>query len=73
MERILIEAGAAAAEAAYVGDDIADLSIMGRVGLPIAVADAVPAVIAAAAYVTRAEGGRGAIREVTDLLLAARA
>ena len=72
LEAILIEAGVAEEETAFVGDDIGDLSIMERVGMPIAVADAVPSVIAAAAYVTRAEGGRGAVREVPDLLLASR-
>lgn len=48
------------------------LGVMARVGVPVAVADAVPQVLAAAAYVTKANGGQGAVREVTDLLLAAR-
>lgn len=73
LERILIEAGVSASETAYVGDDLADLPIMMRVGLPVAVADAVSEVVSAAAYVTKALGGRGAVREVTDLLLASRA
>jgi 3-deoxy-D-manno-octulosonate 8-phosphate phosphatase KdsC-like HAD superfamily phosphatase len=42
------------------------------VGLPAAVADAQPEVIAAAGHVTRARGGRGAVREFCDFLLAAR-
>lgn len=58
-------------EVAYMGDDIGDLPLLRKVGLPIAVADAVPEVKAAAKYVTEARGGRGAVREVTDLLLAA--
>jgi 3-deoxy-D-manno-octulosonate 8-phosphate phosphatase (KDO 8-P phosphatase) len=45
---------------------------MHLVGFPIAVADAVKDVRRAAAYVTRAGGGRGAIRELCDLILAAR-
>ncbi len=57
---------------AYVGDDVGDLPAMRMVGLPIAVADAVKEVRRAAAYVTRAGGGRGAIREVCELILAAR-
>ena len=45
--------------------------IMGRVGLAVAVADAVPEVLAAAHWVTSLPGGRGAVREVCDLLLKA--
>jgi 3-deoxy-D-manno-octulosonate 8-phosphate phosphatase (KDO 8-P phosphatase) len=45
---------------------------MALVGLSVAVADAVPAVVQAAAYVTRAPGGRGAIRELCDLILTAK-
>jgi len=56
----------------YVGDDVGDLPAMHLVGFPIAVADAVKDVRRAAAYVTRAGGGRGAIRELCDLILAAR-
>lgn len=58
--------------AAYVGDDIGDLAAMRLVGLPIAVREAVPLVRRAALYVTRAAGGHGAIREITDLILATR-
>ena len=59
-------------EAAFVGDDLADLPILRRVGLPIAVANAVTEVKQAAAYVTQAAGGHGAVREVVELLLRAR-
>ena len=45
---------------------------MAAVGLPAAVADAHPDVLAAAKHVTRAAGGRGAVREFCDFLLAAR-
>jgi len=61
-----------AAAVCYVGDDVGDLSAMRAAGLPVAVADAVPAVRRAATYVTRARAGHGAIREVCDLILAAR-
>jgi len=59
-------------DAAYVGDDLGDLPAMRLVGLPIAVKDAVPEVRRAAAYTTKASGGHGAMREITDLILAAR-
>jgi len=54
-------------------DDTPDLELMAAVGLPAAVADAHPEVIAAAQHVTRAKGGRGAVREFCDWLVAARA
>lgn len=57
-----------AADAAYVGNDVNDLECMAHVGLPIAVADADPIVRAAAAHVTTRRGGRGAVREIADLL-----
>ena len=53
-------------------DDTPDLPMMAAVGLPAAVADAHPEVIAAARHVTRAAGGAGAVREFCDFLLAAR-
>jgi 3-deoxy-D-manno-octulosonate 8-phosphate phosphatase (KDO 8-P phosphatase) len=59
-------------DAAYVGDDLGDLPAMALVGLPIAVKDAVPPVRRAAHYVTKLGGGHGAIREICDLILAAR-
>ncbi len=59
-------------EAAFVGDDIPDLPAMREAGLAIAVADAHPDVRAEAHWVTSARGGRGAVREVCDFLLAAR-
>ncbi|MEZ5566250.1 MAG: HAD-IIIA family hydrolase [Gammaproteobacteria bacterium] len=57
---------------ACMGDDVPDLDIMGLAGLGITVADAHPLVLAAADWVTKAAGGRGAVREACDLLLAAR-
>ena len=59
-------------DAAYVGDDLGDLAALRLVGLPIAVKDAVPQVRRAAHYVTKLAGGHGAIREIADLILAAR-
>lgn len=56
---------------AAVGDELVDLPLFHRVGLAVAVADAVPEVKAAAHWVTTNPGGRGAVREVTDLLVKA--
>jgi CMP-N-acetylneuraminic acid synthetase/3-deoxy-D-manno-octulosonate 8-phosphate phosphatase KdsC-like HAD superfamily phosphatase len=56
-------------EIAYVGNDVNDLECLQWAGLPIAVADATPEVLAAAKYVTRKSGGQGAIREICDALV----
>lgn len=66
---ILQDAKVAADEVAYIGDDIGDISLLEKVGLPIAVADAVSEISPYTLYKTEAKGGFGAIREVTDLLL----
>lgn len=58
-------------QVAAVGDELVDLPLFYRVGLAVAVADAVPEVKAAAHWVTTNPGGRGAVREVTDLLVKA--
>jgi N-acylneuraminate cytidylyltransferase len=55
-----------------VGNDVNDLECLRWVGVPIAVADAQPEVLAAVKWVTSKPGGRGAVREVTDEILAAR-
>jgi len=54
---------------AVVGDDLPDLPLMQRCGFPVAVADAAAEVREAAAYVTKAAGGNGAVREVVELIL----
>ena len=69
---LLERRGIAWEDAAFVGDDLADLQVLRRVGLPIAVANAVAEVKDAAGYVTRATGGHGAVREVVEVLLKAR-
>lgn len=69
---VLARRGIDWAEAAFVGDDLADLPVLRKVGLPIAVANAVPEVKAVAAHVTRASGGHGAVREVIEAILRAR-
>ena len=71
-EKMIARLGVAAGACAYVGDDLPDLAVMQRCGLAVAVANAVDAVKSAAHYVTRASGGRGAVREFCDLVIAAR-
>jgi 3-deoxy-D-manno-octulosonate 8-phosphate phosphatase (KDO 8-P phosphatase) len=61
-----------ASQIAYVGDDIADLSAMRRVGFPVAVNNCAAELLEVAAFVTSKNGGCGAVREVTDLLLHAK-
>jgi 3-deoxy-D-manno-octulosonate 8-phosphate phosphatase (KDO 8-P phosphatase) len=69
---LLARAAVAPRDAAYVGDDVGDIPAMNLVGLPIAVKEAVPPVRRAATYITRSAAGHGAIREIADLILAAR-
>jgi 3-deoxy-D-manno-octulosonate 8-phosphate phosphatase (KDO 8-P phosphatase) len=54
---------------AYIGDDVQDIPIMERIGIPIAVQNAVPAVKECSVYVTKASGGNGAVREAVEWLL----
>jgi 3-deoxy-D-manno-octulosonate 8-phosphate phosphatase (KDO 8-P phosphatase) len=72
-ERLLKSARIAASECACVGDDVPDVPLFGVVGLSFAVRDAPAAVRRAAHHVTQLPGGFGAVREVCDRLLAARA
>lgn len=59
-------------EVAMLADDLPDVAVLSRVGLPAAVANAVPAVRDVADWVSERTGGRGAAREFCDALLAAR-
>jgi N-acylneuraminate cytidylyltransferase len=68
LKRAATERGLQASNVAYVGNDINDLECMNWAGLPIAVADAVPLVRRHAKWITLAPGGKGAVREVCDLL-----
>lgn len=56
----------------FIGDDIPDLAAFTVCGLRVAVADAEPVLISRAHHITRARGGRGAVREIIDLMLEAR-
>ncbi len=68
-EEILAKAAVADSEAAYVGDDLPDIPLMQRVGLAVAVGDAVPEVKKAAHFTTKALAGHGAVREAIELIL----
>lgn len=58
-------------EVAYIGDDLIDWPVMAEVGLSAAVADAHPLLLPKADYVTQIAGGRGAVRELCDVILLA--
>ncbi len=64
--------GLADEEVAYMGDDVNDIPLLRRVGLSAAPADAFPEVLSAVHFVSRFPGGRGAVRELCELILAAR-
>ena len=64
--------GLAAADCAYMGDDEIDVEALRWAGIGIAPATAMPAALAAAAFIPARPAGRGAVREVCDLILAAR-
>lgn len=71
-EALRARLGLAAEECAYMGDDVLDVPLMRRAGFAAAPADARPEAKAAAALVTRARGGRGAVRELAETILRAR-
>ncbi len=69
--KILKKFRVSAEEVCFVGDDLIDLPVLARVGFSVGVKNAVEDVRRAAHYVTERSGGRGAVREVTDILLKA--
>ena len=64
--------GIAPSEAAFLGDDFPDMAVLRLVGLPVAVANAVPEVRAICAHTLTRRGGAGAVREFAELLMKAR-
>ena len=72
VERILEQESAGWGELAMVADDLADLPVMRRAGLPVAVANAAPEILAQARWVTGRPGGDGAVRDFAETLLHAR-
>jgi len=70
-ETILTQAGLSWVNVCYVGDDVVDLGALKRAGVAVAVVNAIDEAKALADYVTDAEGGHGAVREVVGLILKA--
>ncbi len=70
-ERLRQQLGVDARDCAHIGDDMPDLPVIMRCGLGATVPHAPAAVRDAAHYVTRADGGAGAVRELCELILAA--
>ena len=68
---MLEQADCELSNSAFVGDDVPDLPLLAHAGMSIAVANAVEAVKAVADYVTNANGGFGAVREISDRICAA--
>jgi len=68
-EEILQKADVPDSAVAFIGDDLPDIPLMRRVGLAVAVGDAVPEVKKVAHYTTKALAGRGAVREAIELIL----
>ena len=69
LDEIISTLGISPSECAYVGDDIPDLPLLHHVGIAIAVANAVQALHDQCDYSTSNAGGRGAVREVCELIL----
>lgn len=70
-EEILEKANVVDEEVCYLGDDLTDSPLLSRVGLAVAVANALPEAKKQAHYVTRSAGGNGAAREVIEIILKA--
>ncbi|MSN26340.1 MAG: HAD-IIIA family hydrolase [Geobacter sp.] len=66
---IKLRTGLADSQIAYIGDDVIDVPVMKRVAFAAAPADGLSDALKAADYVTRKEGGKGAVREVCDMIL----
>ena len=72
MDELAAKLDIAITQCAYVGDDMPDLPLLEHVGFSVAVANAVTVLQEKCDYVTRKPGGSGAVREVCDLVIAAR-
>lgn len=70
-EKLLAKLAIADEYVAYIGDDVVDVPLFKRAGFPVAVADAVEEARESALFITNARGGRGAVREICDLILKA--
>ncbi len=72
LDELCLKHGLELEQVAFIGDDLNDLPALECVGLACAVADAAEPVQAIAHYVTQRRGGDGAVREVCELLIAAK-
>lgn len=70
-EDCMRQAGVTEEETAYLGDDLPDINLAKRAGLGVCVADGAPELKAVCAYVTQRNGGKGAAREIVELILKA--
>ena len=68
---LLAQTGITAEECGYIGDDVIDMPLLSKVGFAVTVPSGHPEVQYRAHYVTRAPGGRGAVREVCDMVMRA--
>ncbi len=72
MDAIRGKLGLERSEVAYLGDDWVDAGVMGAVGLPMAVSNAQPEILALAKWISQRSGGQGAVREAVMFLLRCR-
>jgi len=70
-EKLLKIFGVSDEEVCFIGDDLIDMAVMRRAGFAVAVPYSRPEIKASAHYITKSEGGRGAIREIVELILKA--
>ena len=72
MRELLKELDVKSSQVCYAGDDLVDLPVLNEIGFPATVADAVDEVKNAAVLITKAPGGRGAVRELVEFILKAK-
>ncbi|MFA5005496.1 MAG: HAD-IIIA family hydrolase [Candidatus Omnitrophota bacterium] len=69
LDKLLKKYNCDLSQVCFVGDDLVDLALIKKVGLPIAVNNAAKEIKDAASYITEKPGGRGAVREIAELIL----
>ncbi len=72
LKNLCQQMGISLSEVAYAGDDLPDLPVLKAVGCPLTVADATAQNKSVAVYITQCPGGKGAVREICDTILACR-
>ncbi len=68
-KKILADFNVSPVEVCFMGDDVVDIPVLKRVGFAVGMPNAVPEVKSEVHYITKREGGRGAVREVIDMIL----